>query len=119
MQELLTQYPWILAAMMALAFTEWVWLRFGLRKGYDLGSSAASIGVAIGQALLKPVSGVAIIGTYTVLYSLTPLRLASDDWRVWVAGFFAVEFAYYWFHRWSHRINWLWATHAVHHSAMN
>jgi sterol desaturase/sphingolipid hydroxylase (fatty acid hydroxylase superfamily) len=117
MQELLTQYPSILVAMLALAFAEWAWQRFGLKNSYDLGSSAASIGVAIGQVLLKPASGVAIIGAYTTLYSLTPLRLPGDDWRVWVVGFFAVEFAYYWFHRWSHRVNWLWATHAVHHSA--
>jgi sterol desaturase/sphingolipid hydroxylase (fatty acid hydroxylase superfamily) len=40
-----------------------------------------------------------------------------DMWQTWLAGFFALEFAYYWFHRWSHTINWLWATHAVHHSA--
>jgi sterol desaturase/sphingolipid hydroxylase (fatty acid hydroxylase superfamily) len=31
-------------------------------------------------------------------------------------GFFATEVAYNWFHRWSHAINWLWATHAGHHS---
>ncbi|WP_240950356.1 sterol desaturase family protein [Novosphingobium sp. ERN07] len=34
-----------------------------------------------------------------------------------VAGFFAVEFAYYWFHRFSHTVRWMWATHAVHHSS--
>jgi sterol desaturase/sphingolipid hydroxylase (fatty acid hydroxylase superfamily) len=27
-----------------------------------------------------------------------------------------VEFAYYWFHRLSHRVRWLWASHAVHHT---
>ena len=26
------------------------------------------------------------------------------------------EFCYYWFHRCSHRMRWLWASHAVHHS---
>jgi sterol desaturase/sphingolipid hydroxylase (fatty acid hydroxylase superfamily) len=31
--------------------------------------------------------------------------------------FLGVEFCYYWFHRASHRVRWLWATHAVHHSA--
>lgn len=30
--------------------------------------------------------------------------------------FLGQEFAYYWFHRCSHRIRWLWASHAVHHS---
>ncbi len=117
MQELLTQYPMVLVVMIGLALAEWVWARFIARCGYDAGSSLASFGVAVGQSLLKPLGGVVILGTYTALHALTPLRLPIDDWRVWVIGFFAVEFAYYWFHRLSHRINWLWATHAVHHSA--
>jgi sterol desaturase/sphingolipid hydroxylase (fatty acid hydroxylase superfamily) len=117
MQELLTQYPLILVAMLVLAIAEWAWLRFGTRRGYDLNGSMASIGVAIGQFLLKPIGAILILGTYVALQRLTPLKLPLDDLRVWIAGFFAVEFAYYWFHRWSHRVNWLWATHAVHHSA--
>jgi sterol desaturase/sphingolipid hydroxylase (fatty acid hydroxylase superfamily) len=117
MQELLTQYPMVLAVMTALAFAEWLWVRFFARRSYDIGASLASFGVAIGQSLLKPLGGVVIFGTYTLLQAATPLALPMDDWRVWVAGFFAVEFAYYWFHRFSHCINWLWATHAVHHSA--
>ncbi len=32
------------------------------------------------------------------------------------ALFVATEFVYYWHHRASHRIRWMWATHAVHHS---
>jgi sterol desaturase/sphingolipid hydroxylase (fatty acid hydroxylase superfamily) len=35
----------------------------------------------------------------------------------WIALFLGAELAYYWFHRASHRVRWLWATHAVHHSA--
>jgi len=30
--------------------------------------------------------------------------------------FIGQEFCYYWFHRASHRVRWLWASHAVHHS---
>ena len=30
--------------------------------------------------------------------------------------FVAVEFSYYWFHRASHRMNWFWSAHVVHHS---
>lgn len=37
-------------------------------------------------------------------------------WTI-LALFLGVEFCYYWFHRASHRVRWLWATHAVHHSA--
>jgi len=32
------------------------------------------------------------------------------------SAFFAVEFAYYWLHRFGHEIRWMWASHSVHHS---
>lgn len=35
----------------------------------------------------------------------------------WIACFFGVDFAYYWFHRLSHEINFLWAAHVVHHQS--
>jgi len=35
----------------------------------------------------------------------------------WVVAFFAVDFIYYWWHRLSHRVNFLWAVHVVHHQS--
>ncbi len=35
----------------------------------------------------------------------------------WALLAFVVDFAYYWFHRASHRIRWFWCTHSVHHSS--
>lgn len=40
-----------------------------------------------------------------------------NEWWVWVALFFAVDFCYYWFHRLSHEINAMWAAHIVHHQS--
>ncbi|MFA0037672.1 sterol desaturase family protein [Vibrio chagasii] len=34
-----------------------------------------------------------------------------------LAAFLLQDFLYYWFHRASHRINWLWASHVAHHSS--
>ncbi len=36
-------------------------------------------------------------------------------WQL-LALFLAVEFCFYWFHRFSHQVRWFWATHSVHHS---
>ena len=38
----------------------------------------------------------------------------TDPWA-WVAAVLAHDLAYYWFHRLSHRVNVLWASHVVHH----
>lgn len=35
----------------------------------------------------------------------------------WVIGMVGYDFFYYWFHRASHRINMVWATHIVHHQS--
>lgn len=35
----------------------------------------------------------------------------------WVFVFIAVDFVYYWFHRATHEINFLWACHVTHHSS--
>lgn len=117
MQEILTKYPAILATMLAFSVLEWAWARFYTHRAYDVGAGFASIGVAVGQYALKPLTAGLIGLIYGVAAQATPFHLPIGDWRVWAVGFVAVEFAYYWFHRWSHTVNLLWATHAVHHSA--
>lgn len=116
MEGLLIRYPAVLLAMLILSMAEWLWAR-RQPQGYDARASFASLEVAIGQALIKPLTGGLIYYVFTFAHGYALLDLSIHDWRVWVLGFFVVEFAYYWFHRWSHMINWLWATHAVHHSA--
>lgn len=113
--QLAMRHPWILLVMLALAAAEFAWRK--RRRGYDLAAAGASLGVAVGQAVLRPISGLAIAAIFLTLAQWAPFQFPANDWRTWAAGFFAVEFAYYWFHRASHRVRWMWATHAVHHSA--
>lgn len=111
------QYPVVLVAILALAFAEYFWRMRVAGRGYDLGAALASLGVAVGGAVLKPLGAIVIGGTYLFFHEIAPLSLPIEDRRVWAIGFLALEFSYYWFHRWSHTIRWLWATHVVHHSA--
>lgn len=110
------RHPLILVIMLALVLAEFLWRRQSLR-GYDGGAVAASLGVALGQAVIRPATGLVLGAILFALADVTPLHWPSQDWRTWVAGFIAVEFAYYWFHRFSHTLRWMWATHAVHHSS--
>lgn len=54
--------------------------------------------------------------------------LAVFGWRIFeiqmgllsfIALVIAQDFCYYWFHRASHKIRWMWAAHVVHHSSEN
>ena len=96
---------------------EIVWRLWIARRGYDGLAAATTLGVAIGHAITEGLSRIVIVGVYFWVWSVTPLHLPLGDWRTWAVGFLAVEFFYYWFHRWSHEIRWLWASHSVHHSA--
>lgn len=56
------------------------------------------------------------ISLNSYLYVYEHFRLADLDpqstW-LWIVGFFALDFGYYWFHRGAHEINLFWATHVV------
>ena len=41
----------------------------------------------------------------------------GNQWWAWVILFFVNDLLFYFFHRWSHEIRILWASHSVHHSS--
>lgn len=65
------------------------------------------------------VKGTVII-TYWWVYEYRIVDFGPDVnqlWWVWTLCFFANDFIYYWFHRWSHTVRFLWCTHVNHHSS--
>jgi alkylglycerol monooxygenase len=43
--------------------------------------------------------------------------LHLHGWAAWAVAFVGVDFFYYWWHRLSHEVNFLWAAHVVHHQS--
>jgi sterol desaturase/sphingolipid hydroxylase (fatty acid hydroxylase superfamily) len=84
---------------------------------HDASETLASVGIAIGNVVTKALtSGISAVPFFLVYqHRLTDISL--DNAWCWLALFVGVEFFYYWFHLASHRVRFLWATHAVHHSA--
>ena len=101
--------------LLLIAFEAWwLWKRRGV--AYPWKDGLASLGVAVGykvSGLLVPVVALPIY-LYAWENRLTTVPLDT----VWGLALLVigVEFFYYWFHRYSHEIRWMWATHAVHHS---
>lgn len=107
-----------LALTLVLIFAELIYSRLsGHDDHHDLNETAASVGVAVGDVVSRVLtSGLAAI-PFLWLYQYRLFDIPLDNiWSV-LALFLGVEFLYYWFHRASHRVRWLWATHSVHHSA--
>jgi sterol desaturase/sphingolipid hydroxylase (fatty acid hydroxylase superfamily) len=108
--------PIWLAVMLVLVLAEAGW-RLARGRGYDGRAALTTLGLVLGSIPFAILNAVALSAIFGTAARLTPLHWPLHDWRTWAAGFIAVEFAYYWFHRASHRVRWLWASHSVHHSA--
>jgi sterol desaturase/sphingolipid hydroxylase (fatty acid hydroxylase superfamily) len=87
--------------------------------GYDTRDSVTSVSMGLGSVVINIGWKVVVVATYAALYELTPIRLDTGDWWVWVALFFADDFSYYLYHRGGHRVRVLWASHVVHHSSQH
>jgi len=58
------------------------------------------------------------VGVYAwVAKTFAITQLPADSWPVWILSFVLYDFCYYWFHRFSHSVNFLWAGHVVHHQS--
>lgn len=84
---------------------------------HDLGETAASFGVALGQNAVKLLEAGLVAVPFALLYERRLFTIDAANPLGLAALFLSVEFVYYWHHRASHRIRWMWATHSVHHSA--
>lgn len=107
-----------LGVTMVFVATEWLYQSLNHHDdAYDAGETAASIGVAVGDVVARILTGGIAALPLLLLYRVRLFDIDMGSAPSWLALFLGVEFCYYWFHRASHRIRWLWATHAVHHSA--
>lgn len=104
-------------AAVAIMAVEFLWYRLHGRDGYDLRESAATLGVMVGQVALRTATGLLLLPVYAWVYGHRLFDIPAGSPVALVGLFLLVELTYYWFHRFSHTIRWMWATHAVHHSS--
>lgn len=85
---------------------------------YRLHDSVSNLSQGIGSQILGVY--VAAIGLYAydfLLEHYALLKIPDSSVMGWVVLLFAYDFCYYLYHWASHRVNFLWATHAVHHQS--
>lgn len=78
----------------------------------------SSLGLLVGRMPFTAITNVFILFTYTLIYNLRFFTLRGNCWWTWIICLFADDFSYYWYHRFSHQIRFLWASHQVHHSSV-
>jgi sterol desaturase/sphingolipid hydroxylase (fatty acid hydroxylase superfamily) len=90
---------------------------FGKRRINWQGSLVSLADLLTRDYVLKPLVQVSIglpVVYWAIMHPIGAVPL--NPWLAFLVVFLGQEFGYYWFHRCTHRIRWMWATHAVHHS---
>ncbi len=87
-------------------------------KAYRLNDAITSLGCGIFtvsvELFLK--AGLLILYGYLFIHA-SFYQFAENSWVTWVVFFFVLDFVYYWAHRWSHEVNFLWGVHVPHHQS--
>jgi sterol desaturase/sphingolipid hydroxylase (fatty acid hydroxylase superfamily) len=84
---------------------------------YEKRDAWTNIGLGFGSVLFGSIFGLFQAFAYESLYTIAPYQMPMNTVWAWVLLVFIDDFAYYWFHRFSHESRFLWNFHVVHHSS--
>lgn len=108
---------WTFGISIGTALLEGVIRTFILKLSYDWKAASSSLFIILGRIVIDSVPlAFAFPGIYW-FYQHRIFQIPLESPWAWLVLFLSLEFSYYWFHRASHRMRWLWCTHSVHHSS--
>lgn len=112
---------WLLLALapvflLCVAWEAWWCQRRGLAY-YGLRDTLCNAALALLHQGADKLAWVFVLPVYAWVYQHHRLLELAPGWASFLLLFLAQDFLYYWFHRASHRVRWLWAAHSVHHSS--
>lgn len=82
----------------------------------DTRDTRASLAMGVGSVFINLMWKSVVYAYLSALSTLAPWKLGAGAW-VWAAAVVGDDFCYYWFHRLSHEVRFLWAAHVNHHSS--
>lgn len=96
-----------------------IWIERRERRAlYRLNDSINDLACGTIQQLAGVFGKTALFAGYIFIFERFSLfALDPGNWTHWPIAFLGVDFFYYWFHRASHEVNFLWAAHIVHHQS--
>ena len=105
--------------VIALIVGEFIYSYIFKKGYYKKEDTLASFGLLAGNIAISLITKGSILLLYIYFYQfrLFTINELMPTWVVWVLTFIVIDFVYYWYHRCSHRIRFLWAVHMNHHSS--
>ncbi len=101
-----------------LVLIEMIWARRLRREAYEPRDTLTSLAFGLGSTVAGLLTG----GLFLALFLWTwQYRLFDVGWAwwAWPVCFVLDDLAYYWIHRFGHRVRWFWASHVNHHSSQH
>ena len=91
--------------------------RLARREYYRLNDAISDLSCGTVSQVVEVFLKTALFSGYVFLYERSRFASVPMAAWAWVTCFVGVDFCYYWFHRMSHEVNAIWATHVVHHQS--
>jgi sterol desaturase/sphingolipid hydroxylase (fatty acid hydroxylase superfamily) len=101
----------------ALMAIEILVLRRNQDRRYRLHDAISSLSNGVGQQMLGVFLHVIPVGAYAFTYQHARVATLPANALTWTLLVLGVDLGYWTYHWASHRVNFLWATHAVHHQS--
>ncbi|MFG1333219.1 sterol desaturase family protein [Xanthobacter autotrophicus] len=103
--------------VLALMAAEYLFYKVNHVDSHDAGETAASLAIAAGNKIIGALTASLAAVPAILIHQHRLFDIPMQGVAAWAALFLAVEFCYFLHHLAMHKVRWLWATHAVHHSA--
>jgi len=107
---------YLYSTFFVMILVELVISKYSHRQNYSWQESLTSLGVAVGHQFFRSLFAFVPTGLMIWAWQHRLGTVPMNHWWGFLLLFIGVEFCYYWYHRSAHKIRWLWANHAVHHS---
>ena len=103
--------------LFAMIFAEALYARVCKQKVYRFNDAITDLGCGVTDQVGAAFLGVVHLASYTAIWDRFHAFDLGTGPLAWLVGLFGVDLGYYLWHRASHRINFIWGTHVVHHQS--
>ena len=112
-------YTYGIPIVLLLITAEVIYSSLNRLNFYKLEDTFAGLGLLLGNFLIGLLTKSSIFLIYVYLYQFRLITVNDllPMWAIWLATFVMIDFVYYWYHRFSHRVRFMWAVHMNHHSS--
>lgn len=88
-------------------------------KGYEWRDSLTSLSLGVFNLVVRALTAVLVAVVSFAVYEHRAFDLSPLLWWTWPLLWLAEDFTFYWYHRASHRVRFMWADHVNHHSSQH